>query len=142
MCMKIWTLTLIPPALLLAACGGGNDGPDATAQSCQSFYSAQQALVDAVTDGRGGRSKEQWDSKVEGIAGAIDTAGLTAEASEVKERISSVAQSVPADALDLALSRSAATGFNQASQAAARACDVAGSSGHVSEIPVNGFMRP
>ncbi|MCB8914032.1 hypothetical protein KUG88_28440 [Rhodococcus rhodochrous] len=133
--MRLAKLALVPLVMLIAACGNGAETADTTADSCTSFFQNQTTLVREVTAGMGGSTRAEWDTRVSAIVMAIETAGRNSTNRDVKKRVTAVAATVPADALDLAVSRSAAEQFNTASVAAARACNAAGVEGTIAEFP-------
>ncbi|WP_145709676.1 hypothetical protein [Rhodococcus rhodochrous] len=132
---KLALVPLVPLVMLIAACGNGAETADTTADSCTSFFQNQTTLVREATAGMGGSTRAEWDTRVSAIVMAIETAGRNSTNRDVKKRVTAVAATVPADALDLAVSRSAAEQFNAASVAAARACHAAGVEGTIAEFP-------
>ena len=141
--MKMTGSILIAAAmLLLAGCSDDTTTDDQSTQACEGFSQSQRELADSLRDGKLDLSVQEVEAKRSAAVDSMDSAGLSTSNADIKDRVTDLVESIPANTTDLITSKSTAEAFNQHSESVARACESAGKWIIVRKIPIVEYMGP
>ncbi|MBG0741350.1 hypothetical protein IV500_18450 [Paeniglutamicibacter antarcticus] len=108
---------------------------DPNAAGCKAFAKANNQLSSYMTDGKKSLTAEQWKAAEAAAVNEMDKAGLTTTGT-VKERITALVSTIPADPTDMELStgRVLAETYNTTLDRIANACAADGATVSLSKV--------